>query len=283
MKARYAFWGDGARYRVNYSVISPTFDIAKNCQIAFDGRRFQELTEFNHCLFIDYKQPTNSTNLTPVNPALEPVILLIPFWPYLDLGAHRLTLWHLQQPESTLMPVFWRRFRRGGRIIHGHDRTVSTLIVPAGVPGALSSFWRQIPHGGHLPRVHQSSLSALLFPPNVVGGIKGFSYTVTLSQRLGYMPLRIQVIDRLGKSVETIECHYRAFKVGRASMYIPSRIEKVFRGWGQLPSEKVTIRLRHIVVGGSPPPNIFVIDFHLANIVVDGRTKKVIPVPEAAP
>ncbi|NNM85031.1 MAG: hypothetical protein HKL96_04645 [Phycisphaerales bacterium] len=283
MKARYAFWGDGARYRANYSVISPTSDRAKNCQIAFDGRRFQELTESNRCLFIDKRQPTRSADLDPVNPALEPVVFLIPFWPYLDLGGHRLTLWHLQQPASKLMPVFWKRFQRGGRIIHGRDGKVSTLIVPAGVAGALSSFWQTIPRGEHLPRVRQSSLAALLFPQKAVGGAKGFSYTVKLSQRLGYMPLRIRVIDRFSKSVEVIEFHYRVFKVGRASVYIPSRVEKVVRGWGQLPSERVTIRLRHIVVGGSPPPNIFVIDFHLADIVVDGRAKKVLPVPGTTP
>ena len=128
IKARYAFWGDGARYRVNYSVVSPASDRAKNCQIAFDGQRFQELTESNRCLFIDKKQPAKSADLDPINPALEPVVFLVPFWPYLDVGGRRLTLWHLQHPASKLMPAFWRRLQRGGRIIHGRDGTVSNAI-----------------------------------------------------------------------------------------------------------------------------------------------------------
>ncbi len=284
LKARYVFWGAGPRYRINYSVVLPIANTANDCQVAFDGRRFQYLAESNRSLFIDRKRPGGFTGIpTPVNPALEPATFLAPFWPFLELGGHRLSLWHLRQPRSALVSGFWRRFSRGGRILYRHGRAVSTLVVPAGTSSALSSVWQQISRSGRFPRLRRSELSAGCFPVGAVGGGKGFSYAVTLSRRLGRMPRQIQVIDRLGKCVETLQFRYRTFEIDHSSVYVPSRIEKTIWGWGYLPSEKVTIRLHHIAVGGPPPPNIFVIDFHLANIVVDGQAKKVIPVPETNP
>ncbi len=166
-------------------------------------------------------------------------------------------------------------------MLHGHGGAESTLVTPAGTSAAFSSFWRRA--AWDLPHVRRGTLSAALFPAAAVGGAKGFSYVVTLSRHPWYMPRRIQVVDRLGKRVEDIGFHYRAFEVGHSRVCIPSRIGKTVWGWGRLPSEKVTIRLRDITVGRQLPPSIFVIDFHLANIVVDGQAKKVIPVPETSP
>lgn len=271
---RYVFWGAGLRFRINYSVVSPVRLRISNCEVAFDGKRFQDLNELGHRLLITKRPPALSQVSLPVNPALEPASFLAPFWPIaIKVRGHGLSYSRLQQPGDSLISGFWRRFASGGRFSLGHGATASILTIPAGTSGEFSYFYRSVPHG----KQTLAAASALFFPAAAPGG-KGFSYVVALSRRLRYMPRKIQVIDRPGKAVETMEFHYREFNVGHSHVYLPSRIQKNVWGLGHQPKLKETIRLRHIVVDGPLPPNIFAIDFHLANIVIDGDTGKVLPV-----
>ncbi len=68
VKERYVFWGAGRRFRVKYSVVLPTVSVGKDCQDAFDGTRFQELTESNRSLFIGKRRPARAAGPGPRQP-----------------------------------------------------------------------------------------------------------------------------------------------------------------------------------------------------------------------
>ncbi len=271
---RYIFWGADAHFRINYSVISPKRLRITNCEMAFDGRRYQYLSKSAHSLQINKVPPFWSQASLPVNPALEPASFLAAFWPIaIKVRGHGLSYRRLQNPRSTMISRFWHRFSRGGGFFVGHGVIASVLTVPGGTSREFSYSYQRVPHG----KLTLAAASALFFPAGAPGG-KGFYYIVTMSHRLQNMPRKIQVVTRLDKMVETMEFHYRKFSAGHSHVYVPSQIQKFVSGWRHRPSVKETIRLRHIVVNGALPPNIFVIDFHLANIVIDGKTKKILPV-----
>ena len=248
LRARFVFWGAGRRYRTNYSVISPAAFQAEDCQVAFDGRRFQLLYAPTRTLYISKKRPVNAVVPIIPNPALMPAMFLAPL-PDAKRPSNP-SLSQLQQPHSSLVTAFWRRFSKdGGRFICGANGGPNALVAPAGTMNGIP-----------------------------------VSYVVTVSRRIRSLPRRIVVVDQHGKRSARVQfSRYRAFKVGRSSVYVPSQINDAVWGAGTLPALTETIRLHQIAVGGRMPPGIFVIDFHMANVVLDGDKRTAQQVPRSGP
>lgn len=76
----YEYWGDGEKYRIDYSGETPDGkEIKRKCSIAYDGKRFQNFDRVKS-LFHYRREDIKYTPEIGPNPMLYPLIFLSPAW-----------------------------------------------------------------------------------------------------------------------------------------------------------------------------------------------------------
>lgn len=241
--AHYVFWGSGERYREVFRVLEPAAWSADDFQSAYDGKRYQFLSEPSHTLFISKHFPKGAVTPAIPNPLAQPAMFLADF--PLPPGHPNMTFAILATGAGRLSRLFLGRFMHGGKF----------RAAAEGRPAEL-----QVSAGGH--------------------GNARLIYQVSFARRPGFLPAEIRVVDHSGRTL-IINKFRRYLKLGPAGArcYIASEIISVVRAKGAIPGMRTVISLRGLLVGPPLPPNILTINFRLANAILDGNTRSVMMVP----